>query len=72
MAQTCPGRATLALGCAALIATALQKHRLFAIAAYIVMVNAACAIATWNLLRGKRVTSWSTGRDRIGQAGMRP
>jgi glycosyltransferase involved in cell wall biosynthesis len=36
--------------------------RVLALASYFVMVNAASAVAVWNLLRGRRITRWEPAR----------
>lgn len=37
--------------------------RLVQLAAYFVMINAASAAAAWNLLRGRRITTWEPARN---------
>ena len=41
---------------------ALTRFRLVALASYVVMVNAACALATLNALRGRRIARWEPER----------
>jgi cellulose synthase/poly-beta-1,6-N-acetylglucosamine synthase-like glycosyltransferase len=41
----------------------LRRWRPVAIAAYVVMVNAACAVATLNAVRGHRVARWEPARE---------
>jgi cellulose synthase/poly-beta-1,6-N-acetylglucosamine synthase-like glycosyltransferase len=52
----------LSLGIAGLVRPALGRFRVVAIASYILMVNAACAIATLNAVRGYRVSQWESER----------
>lgn len=52
----------VALGLAGLAIPALQRGRVVAVCAYVVMVNAACAVATANALRGHRVAHWEPAR----------
>lgn len=51
-----------ALGLLALMVPALGRFRLAGVAAYVVMVNAACAAAAVNALRGHRVSHWDSER----------
>lgn len=60
------GAIVLAVSALALIGTAtdrLRRYRLFAIPAYVAVVNAACLVATCNLLTGRRITRWHLPRD---------
>lgn len=50
------------LGTAGLVWPGLARLRPVALASYVVMVNAACAVATWNAVRGHRVARWDTER----------
>jgi len=67
---TGPIVSSLALGASALVLAgilaelrpSLARLRPFAVARYVVMVNAACALATWNSIRGHRVARWDTQR----------
>ena len=61
--------ATLLLGSIALALPRLQRLAPLSVAAYVLMVNAACALATLRLLRGERVDSWMTERDVQVRAG---
>lgn len=49
-------------GLVGLMVPALQEFKPVNVASYIVMVNAACAVATANVIRGQRVSHWSTER----------
>lgn len=49
-------------GIAGLWMPSLARFRILAIASYVLMVNAACAVATWNAVRGHRVSRWDTER----------
>jgi glycosyltransferase involved in cell wall biosynthesis len=40
----------------------LARRRILAAPAYFVMVNAACLVAIWNLLRGRRIDRWDSPR----------
>lgn len=40
----------------------LGRHRILAAPAYFVMVNAACLVALWNLVRGRRIDRWDSPR----------
>lgn len=51
-------------GLIALAVPALERFRFFGLAGYVVMVNAACAIASLNALRGHRVSQWDSARGR--------
>lgn len=51
-----------ALGVLGLVSPALARRRPVALATFVVMVNAACAVATWNALRGRRVARWEPER----------
>lgn len=53
---------SVAVGAFGLALPRLQRWRPVAIAAYVVMVNAACAVATLNALRGHRVAHWEPAR----------
>ena len=50
------------IGAAGLAWPALLRSRPIALASYVVMVNAACARATVNVLRGERVSRWDSER----------
>jgi len=52
----------LTIGSVGLIYPPLQRFKLIAISSYVVMVNAACAMATINSLRGHRVSHWNPER----------
>lgn len=52
----------LAVGAVGLLYPRLQRFKLVAIPAYGLMVNAACAMATINALRGHRVSHWDPER----------
>jgi hypothetical protein len=41
----------------------LRKHKLFSVCSYVVMVNLASALATFNLLRGNRISQWHLPRE---------
>ena len=53
----------VATGSLGLAFPALQRSKPIALAAYVVMVNAACAVATFNALRGHRVSHWDPARS---------
>lgn len=48
----------VALGAAGLAAPSLRRIRIVDVAAYVVMVNTACAVATFNAICGRRVSHW--------------
>jgi cellulose synthase/poly-beta-1,6-N-acetylglucosamine synthase-like glycosyltransferase len=52
----------LTVGAVGLIYPSLQRYKLIAMPAYGLMVNAACAMATINALRGHRVSHWDPER----------
>jgi cellulose synthase/poly-beta-1,6-N-acetylglucosamine synthase-like glycosyltransferase len=52
----------LSLGLLGLAVPALGRFRIVAMAAYVLMVNAACALATLNAVRGHRVSQWDSER----------
>ncbi len=62
--------AGVALGVTGLLWPSLTRARIVAVAAYVVMVNAACARATLNALLGRRVARWETQRP--GNAAVGP
>lgn len=41
--------------------------RVLALASYFVLVNAASAVALWNLLRGRRITRWEPAREDLSR-----
>jgi len=57
----------VALGVAGLALPALARWKPVALAAYVVMVQAACALACVDLVRGRRVSHWEPerARDRV-------
>lgn len=59
------GGAALAViaGVAAHVVPGLRRFRLFSVAAYVVMVQVACAWATLATLMGRRVARWDTARS---------
>lgn len=59
----------LVAGLAGLAIPALGRSRPVAIAAYVLMVNAACAVATFNALRGHRVSRWDSERTAASATG---
>ncbi len=59
----------LAAGLAGLALAPLRRLKPFGVAAYILMVQAACAVATVNTLRGHRVSHWETERAAEPTAG---
>ncbi|MEL7047300.1 MAG: hypothetical protein AAGL66_20135, partial [Pseudomonadota bacterium] len=59
----------LFLGGVSLALPRLQRIAPLSIAAYVLMVNVACALATLRLLRGKRVDTWTTEREVQVRAG---
>ncbi|MEM9314762.1 MAG: glycosyltransferase [Pseudomonadota bacterium] len=61
--------AFLFLGGVALAIPRFQRIAPLSIAAYVLMVNAACALATLRLLRGERVDTWATEREAQARAG---
>jgi amino acid permease len=52
----------LTVGTVGLIYPRLQRYKLIGMPAYGLMVNAACAMATINALRGHRVSHWDPER----------
>jgi hypothetical protein len=60
--------AAVALGALGLARPALARLRIVSVASYLVMVNAACAWATLNALRGHRVARWDTERPAAASA----
>jgi len=61
-AMTVAASGLVLAGVLAELRPSLARLRPFAIARYVVMVNAACALATWNSIRGHRVARWDTER----------
>jgi cellulose synthase/poly-beta-1,6-N-acetylglucosamine synthase-like glycosyltransferase len=55
--------ASLSMGLAGLAVPALCRYRVVSVAAYVVMVNSACALATLNAVRGHRVSQWDSARS---------
>ena len=53
----------LYLGVAGLVSPRLCRFRPVAVASYVLMVNSACALATFNALRGHRVSQWDSERS---------
>ena len=53
----------LILAVAGLSLPVLQRAKPIAASAYILMVNAACAVATFNAIRGRRVALWQNERE---------
>jgi hypothetical protein len=51
--------ATAALAVIGVLVPASRRFKPVDIIVYVMMVNAACAVATFNALRGKRVSHWS-------------
>lgn len=51
-----------AIGALGLAVPSLGRFKPFALAGYVLMVNAACAVATFDVLRGHRVSSWEPER----------
>ncbi|MGE0621963.1 MAG: glycosyltransferase family 2 protein [Pseudomonadales bacterium] len=59
------GSATLTFVLLALLGilfTPLRRYRLIAVPAYVAVVNAACLVATYNLLAGRRISRWHLPR----------
>jgi Glycosyltransferase like family 2 len=53
-----------ATGAAGLVVTVPGKvGRLVSLGSYFVMINAASAVAVWNLVRGRRITTWEPARS---------
>ncbi len=48
----------------------LRRYRLFAIPAYVAVVNAACMAATYNLLTGRRIARWHLPRGEEPTRGL--
>jgi cellulose synthase/poly-beta-1,6-N-acetylglucosamine synthase-like glycosyltransferase len=44
------------------------RVKLFSLPVYFCMVNAACALAVWNLIRGQRIVLWETQRTEEAQS----
>lgn len=61
--------AALAGGIAGLLVPTFRRFRPVGIAAYVLMVNAACALAAYNVLRGRTVSRWETERATLGNGG---
>jgi len=61
----------VAVGGAGLAVPALGRLPLVGLASYVLVVNAACAVATWNTLRGERVSHWKSQRALrdVGESG---
>lgn len=54
-----------ATGAAGLVVRVPGKiGRLVSLASYFVMINAASALAAWNLVRGRRITTWEPAREK--------
>ncbi len=53
---------TLAMGIGGLLQPRTQRLKPVAIASYGIMVNAACAMATLDVLRGRRISHWEPAR----------
>lgn len=63
-AVICAGSTALvAAGAAALAFPKLRGNRLLSVCAYVVMVNAACAVACWRFARGQRTAMWQADRS---------
>lgn len=58
----------VASGLAGLAVPRLARFRPIGLSAYVLMVNAACAVASWNVVRGHRVARWDSTRATIGPA----
>jgi cellulose synthase/poly-beta-1,6-N-acetylglucosamine synthase-like glycosyltransferase len=58
----------LGFGISGLARASLRRFKLVDIAAYVLMVNAACAVATYNALRGHRVSHWKPTGASAGAA----
>jgi cellulose synthase/poly-beta-1,6-N-acetylglucosamine synthase-like glycosyltransferase len=52
----------VAMGIVGLIRPDVQRFKPIALASYAIMVNAACAVATIDVLRGRRVAHWEPAR----------
>lgn len=59
----------LAAGIAGLVSPALARFRPIGLAAYGLMVNAACAVAAFDAVRGRRVSLWESGRATLDASG---
>lgn len=55
-----------ALGVVGLCSKTLRRSPAFSVPAYVLMVNAACALATFNLVRGHRIALWHLPRADAG------
>jgi len=60
--------AFLVAGVVGLAVPAANRSRPIAVAAYVLMVNAACAVAAFDVLRGHRVARWEPERARTSAA----
>ncbi|MEH6588780.1 MAG: glycosyltransferase family 2 protein [Halioglobus sp.] len=49
----------ITLGVSGLVRSSLRRFKLVDVAAYVLMVNAACMVASYNALRGHRVSHWN-------------
>jgi len=56
----------------ALEGSQMARRRILAAPAYFVMVNAACLVAIWNLLRGRRIDRWDSPRTSRTEEGGAP
>jgi cellulose synthase/poly-beta-1,6-N-acetylglucosamine synthase-like glycosyltransferase len=56
----------VALGVIGLARSSLRRYKLVDVAAYVLMVNAACMVATYNALRGRRVSHWNPTGTSVG------
>ena len=61
--------AGLLAGIAGLVSPALGRFRPIRLAAYGLMVNAACAVAAFDAARGRRVSLWESQRATLGASG---
>ncbi len=61
--------AGLGAGIAGLVCPPLARFRPIGLAAYGLMVNAACAVAAFDAVRGRRVSLWESGRATLDASG---
>lgn len=55
------------LGLSGLAVPGLKRWKLFSIPSYVLVVNAACILAFYNLFRGNRITQWHLPREQSGE-----
>lgn len=62
----------VALGLSALMVPGLRRLKLFSIPGYVLLVNSACILALYNLLRGHRISQWHLPRGNSGAGSNSP